>query len=100
MERLEICHPPKQGCWLNMAEIEIGVMSNSGLSERIQTIEQLRRETTAWAIKRKESVKKMTWMFTTADAWVKLASSSSHNYPLDRVLAHSSFVSILVCCTS
>jgi transposase len=74
MEKIELHYTPKHGSWLNMAEIEIGVLSNHGLSDRIPTIEQLRCETAAWATKRNKSVKKITWRFTTADARVKLAS--------------------------
>jgi transposase len=47
-DRLEIHHTPKHGSWLNMAEIELSVLNNHGLSARIPTIEQMRQEVSAW----------------------------------------------------
>ena len=47
-ERLEIHHTPKHGSWLNMAEIEIGVMARQCLDRRISDQEVLRREVDAW----------------------------------------------------
>ena len=47
-ERLEIHYTPKHGSWLNMAEIEIGVLSRQCLDRRIPDQEVLRREVEAW----------------------------------------------------
>jgi hypothetical protein len=71
-DKLEIHHTPKHGSWLNMAEIEHSVLNNHGLPERVPTMEQMRRETEAWAKNRNETVKTINWQFTTADARVKL----------------------------
>jgi transposase len=71
--RLEIVYTPKHGSWLNMAEIELSVMNRTGLSDRIPTIEQFRREVAAWAKRRNSSCKGVIWQFTTEDARVKLA---------------------------
>jgi hypothetical protein len=43
-DKLEIPYTPKHGSWLTMAEIELNVIKNHGLSERIATIEQMRKE--------------------------------------------------------
>ena len=63
-ERLEIHYTPKHGSWLDMAEIEIGVMSRQCLDRRIPDQRTLRREAAAWQDRR----------FTTADARIKLKS--------------------------
>jgi hypothetical protein len=47
-DKPEIHYTPKQGSWLNMAEIELNVINNHGLSERIPSIEQMREEAAAW----------------------------------------------------
>lgn len=70
--RLEIHYTPKHGSWLNMAEIELSVINNHGLSDRIPTIEQMRAETDAWNIRRNKDACKIDWQFTTADARIKL----------------------------
>jgi transposase len=77
-DKLEIHYTPKHGSWLNMAEIEINVLLNHGLSKRVPTIEQMKKEVAAWNNSRNENVKKITWRFTTNDARVKL----KHLYPL------------------
>jgi hypothetical protein len=56
-----------------MAEIELSSFNNHGLPERVPTLEQMRRETKAWAERRNEVVKKINWQFTTAESQVKLA---------------------------
>jgi hypothetical protein len=73
MDKIDLFYTPNHGSWLNMAEIEINVLSNHGLKERIPTIEQLRREVAAWSKIRNETVKKITWRFTNDEARVKLA---------------------------
>jgi transposase len=76
-DKLEIHYTPKHGNWLNMAEIELHVINNHGLSERIPDIEQMRKEAEAWSRKRNREACKINWRFTTADARIKL----KHLYP-------------------
>src|SRR5919107_1271637 len=45
--KLEIHHTPKHGSWLNMAEIELSVLSRQCLDRRIESAEDLRREVSA-----------------------------------------------------
>jgi transposase len=71
-DKLEIHYTPKHGSWLNMAEIELNVINNHGLSPRIPTIEQMREETAAWNRRRNREATKINWRFTTADARIKL----------------------------
>jgi transposase len=70
--RLEIHYTPKHGSWLNMAEIEIGVLSRQCLSRYIPTKEQMISEVAAWQSKRNRANATVDWQFTTADARVKL----------------------------
>ena len=73
-ERLEIHYTPKHGSWLNMAEIEIGVMTRQCLDRRIPDRSVLRRETAAWQAQRNRDGIRVDWRFTTADARVRLKS--------------------------
>ena len=71
-ERLEIHYTPKHGSWLNMAEIELNVLSNYGLSKRVPTIEQMKKEVTAWNKLRNKTANKINWRFTNDNARIKL----------------------------
>jgi hypothetical protein len=71
-EKVELHYTPKHGSWLNMAEIEIGVLSRQCLSQYISTKEKMRREVAAWEQKRNQANATVDWQFTTGDARVKL----------------------------
>ena len=73
-KRLEIHYTPKHGSWLNMAEIELGVLSRQCLDRRIPTQEVLEQETGAWQEQRNLDAIRVDWRFTTADARIKLKS--------------------------
>jgi len=73
-DRLEIHYTPKHGSWLNMAEIELGILSKQCLDRRIPHIQRLRREVAAWESERNRSNAKIRWQFTTKDARIKLRS--------------------------
>jgi len=70
--KLEIHYTPKHGSWLNMAEIEINIMVNHGLSKRVPSIKQMKREVAAWNKLRNKTANKINWRFTTDDARIKL----------------------------
>ena len=70
--RLEIHYTPKHGSWLNIAEIEMSVLSNQCLKERIPDIEFLKEQVSAWANDRNNKSKAVNWQFTTNDARIKL----------------------------
>jgi hypothetical protein len=71
-ERFEFHYTPKHGSWLNLAEIELSVLSRQCLDRRIGEIETLVDETRAWHQKRNTVSKTVEWHFTTADARIKL----------------------------
>jgi DDE superfamily endonuclease len=71
-DRLEFHYTPKHGSWLNMAEIELSVLSRQCLDRRIPDQDALRRETAAWTERRNTAKATIEWRFTTADARVKL----------------------------
>ena len=68
MARLDVVYTPKHGSWLNIAEIELNVISKQCLSRRIADIDTLRHEVAAWEKARNESQSGVDWQFTTADA--------------------------------
>lgn len=71
-DRFEVHYTPKHGSWLDMAEIELGVLSRQCLSQRIDNVHDLRREVHAWEVARDAAETKVNWQFTTADARIKL----------------------------
>jgi hypothetical protein len=73
-ERLEIHYTPKHGSWLNMAEIELSILSKQCLDRRIPNREKLHRNVAAWEKERNQTQRKINWQFTTKDARIKLRS--------------------------
>jgi hypothetical protein len=71
-KRLEFHFTPKHGSWLNMAEMEIGIMSRQCLDRRIEDDALLRTQTGAWERDRNAEQATINWRFTIADARVKL----------------------------
>lgn len=71
-DRLDIRYTPKHGSWLNVAEIELSVLTKQCLSRRIPDIAALRREVSAWAKDRNEAQTGVDWQFTAKDARTKL----------------------------
>ena len=70
--KLEVHYTPKHGSWLNMAEIELSVLSRQCFDRRIGTLAELEREVAAWQARRNASEVGINWRFTTADARIKL----------------------------
>ena len=73
-KKLEIHYTPKHGSWLNIAEIELNVMTRQCLSRRIGDIGLLRQELAAWESERNEHTSCIQWQFTTNNARIKLMS--------------------------
>jgi hypothetical protein len=71
-EKLGIHYTPKHGSWLNMAEIELSVLSRQCLDRRVPNFETLQAEFEAWQERRDEMGTKIEWRFTTEDARIKL----------------------------
>jgi len=71
-DRFEFHYTPKHGSWLNMAEIELSILGRQCLTRRIDNIEVLRTETTAWEAVRDRATATVNWQFKTEDARIKL----------------------------
>jgi hypothetical protein len=71
-ERIEWHYTPEHGSWLNMAEIELSVLSSQCLNRRIESQQRLKQEVTAWQKSRNEQAVTIDWQFTTQDARIKL----------------------------
>jgi DDE superfamily endonuclease len=71
-EKLEIHHTPKHGSWLNMAEIELSVLSRQCLQRRVPDFERLEAEAAAWQERREAAGVKIDWRFSKDDARIKL----------------------------
>ena len=72
-EKLEFHYTPKHGSWLNIAEIELSVLSRQCLCRRLPDQETLKREVQAWKPNRRnQQSATVRWRFTTDDARIKL----------------------------
>ena len=72
LRRLEFHYVPKHASWLNMVEIEIGVLRSQCLDRRIATKKQLASEIAAWERQRNAEGARIKWMFTTGKARTKM----------------------------
>ncbi|MBU1936338.1 IS630 family transposase [bacterium] len=72
-DRFEFVYTPKHGSWLNMAEIELNVLTGQCLNRRIDDIDVVRKEVRAWQESRNNKNAKVNWQFTTEDARIKLS---------------------------
>ena len=90
LRRLEFHFTPKHASWLNMAEIEIGVLKAQCLDQRIDDREQLVREIAAWQRARNAAGARIKWMFTTEKARTKMARAYPEPAPQrDRPKSHN-----------
>ena len=71
-DRLEIHYTPRHGSWLNIAEIELSLLTRQCLRRRIPNITILQQETRMWYEKRNENQKSVDWQFRCEDARIKL----------------------------
>jgi hypothetical protein len=71
-DRFEFVYTPKHGSWLNMAEIELNVLTGQCLNRRIDDIEIVRKEARAWQEHRNNKNAKVNWQFTNDSARIKL----------------------------
>jgi hypothetical protein len=71
-DRFEFHYTPKHGSWLDMAEIELGILGRQCLARRIDNVDDLRREAKVWETARNSAATKVNWQFTTADARIRL----------------------------
>jgi transposase len=73
LRRLEFHYTPKHGSWLNMAEIEISILSRQCLKRRIASLDDLKKLATGWTQQRNEAQAKIKWCFDVSQARTKLA---------------------------
>jgi hypothetical protein len=71
-KRFEVHHTPKHGSWLNVAEIELSVLTRQCLDRRIESTEELLKELEPWYEERNDRGIGVNWRFTTANARIKL----------------------------
>jgi transposase len=72
LEKIEFVFTPKHGSWLNVAEIELSVLTRQGLKHRVKSKEELEAQVTAWYEERNGKMSTIDWQFTTKDARIKL----------------------------
>jgi hypothetical protein len=72
LRRFEFHYVPKHASWLNMVEIEIGVLASQCLDRRIESIKQLAAETNIWERQRNAAGARIKWMFTAEKARAKM----------------------------
>jgi len=72
VEKFEFHYTPKHGSWLNMAEIELSVLSRQCLNRRLGSRDELLREVAAWQARRNARIVRINWRFTSDDARIKL----------------------------
>jgi hypothetical protein len=84
LRRLEFHFTPKHASWLNMVEIEIGVLKEQCLDRRIDDRERLEREIAAWQRERNAAGARIKWMFTTEKARAKMGRAYPKIDPLGK----------------
>ena len=77
-DKLEIHWTPKHGSWLNVAEIELAILTTQCMDRRIPDRDTLREEVTAWEETRNAQGAAVNWRFTSEAARIKL----KHLYPV------------------
>jgi hypothetical protein len=73
LSKVEFYYTPTHASWLNVAEIEIGVMDTECTDRRIKSKELLAREVTVWTKRRNRERKRINWKFTSKAADKKLS---------------------------
>lgn len=81
MRKIEFHYTPKHASWLNMVEIEIGVMRTQCLDRRIAERAELEAEIAVWERRRNANQEKIQWMFTCEKARQKLAHAYAQLFP-------------------
>jgi hypothetical protein len=72
LDRLEMHYTPKHGSWLNIAEIELRVLTGQCLNRRIPDKQKLEREVAQWQNERNFLQAKVDWRFSNDEARIKL----------------------------
>ena len=72
-DKFEFVYTPKHGSWLNMAEIELNVLTGQCLNRRIDDVKVIMKETRAWQDLRNNKNAKINWQFQIENARIKLS---------------------------
>ncbi len=73
LRKLEFHYTPNHGSWLNMAEIEISILSRQCLKQRIGTTDRLQQVSEPWTDRRNQQKATINWCFDVTEARTKLA---------------------------
>jgi len=80
IRRLELHYTPNHASWLNMVEIEIGVLRTQCLDRRIDNRQDMETEIAAWQHQRNATGARINWMFSTEKARTKLARAYPNHH--------------------
>ena len=72
LRKLELVYTPKHGSWLNVAEIELSILTRQGLTQRVASQTEFEQPVVAWVKQRNDKLSKVDWQFTTVDVRIKL----------------------------
>lgn len=79
LKRIKFHYTPKHASWLNMAEIEINVLSRQCLNQKIATFQKMQKHTANWSKDRNKMNIGINWSFTGKKAKIKFKIKSKHN---------------------
>ena len=74
LRRVVFHYTPKHASWLNMAEIEIGILGRQCLNRRLPDRDTLTREVDAWQRRRNDAQHRIAWTFSRQDEDMKMAT--------------------------
>lgn len=72
LRKIDFVYTPKHGSWLNVAEIELSVLTRQGLLYRVASVTEFEQQVQAWVKQRNDKSSKVNWQFTAEDARIKL----------------------------
>lgn len=72
LQKIDFVYTPKHGSWLNVAEIELSVLTRQGLTHRVASLPEFEQQVQAWVKQRNNKSAKVDWQFTAEDARIKL----------------------------
>ena len=74
MDRLKLVFTPKHGSWLNIAEVELSVLTRQALNDRRVNLSSVKQRVTSWYRERNRQQTGIDWHFSTSNARTKLKS--------------------------
>ena len=74
MDRLKLVFTPKHGSWLNIAEVELSLLTRQALNDRLVNLSSVKKRVTFWYRERNRQQTGIDWYFSTSNARTKLKS--------------------------